>query len=306
MDIIKKTRLKRKVTLTFAPSKNNAMKHILLAAAVLISSASFSQIKAPKPSPTATISQEVGLAKVDITYSRPGIKERKIFGELVAYDKMWRLGANAPTKISFSEDVTVGGKEVAAGDYVMFAIPGASSWEMVINKNAELGGMGDYDKAEDAARFMVETTPLKDTWETFTIEFSNMTTAGAHMVLGWENTSVHVPIETKTMEMMEKQIKKELVDGPGAGSYAAGARFYLGEKKELDLALTWMTKACEMRPDAFWYLYNKAQIQAELGKNADAIATATKSMEMAKANEEGDYGYVANNEKLIAELKAKK
>ncbi|GAB5538847.1 MAG: hypothetical protein Salg2KO_09500 [Salibacteraceae bacterium] len=282
------------------------MKNALLLTAVFLSASLFGQIKSPKPSPTATITQEVGLGTIEVTYSRPGIKDRKIFGELVGFDKMWRLGANAPTKISFSEDVTIGGKEVAAGDYVMFATPGVSSWEIIINKDAELGGMGGYDQAMDAARFTVETTPLKDTWESFTIEFSNFTNSGAHMVMGWENTSVHIPIETKANEMIEKQINQVLVEGPSARDYAAGARYYLDADKNLEQALKWITKACEMRPEAFWYLHNKAQIQGKLGKNKEAIATATKSMEMAKANADGDFGYVANNEKLIAELKAKK
>lgn len=275
-------------------------------AAVLISSVAYTQIKAPKPSPVATLTQEVGLTNVDITYSRPGKKDRKIFGELVPLNEMWRLGANASTKITFSDDVTFGGQPIPAGEYALYAIPGSISWEIIVHKNLTLWGTAGYDAADDQARFKVNTKTMKDTWETLTIEFTDLTTTGGSLVIGWENTAVHIPIETKTNEMVEKQIKQVLVDGPGASDYASGARFYLEQKKDLNLALTWITKACELRPEAFWYLYNKAQIQAELGKTKEAIATATKSMELAKANADGDFGYVANNEKLIAELKAKK
>lgn len=282
------------------------MKNFLLACAVLISSASFAQINAPQPSPTATISQKVGLTDVEVTYSRPGMKGRKIFGDLVAYGSMWRLGANKATKISFSDDVTILGNEIPAGDYSLFAIPMENEWEIIVHKNLELWGTGDYKQEDDLVRFTVEAHKVDAKWESMTIDFSDFTSTGAHLYIAWENTVVHIPIETKTAEMMEKQIKAVLVDGPSATSYAAGARYYLDQKTNLKQALEWMTKACEMRPEAFWYLHNKAQIEAELGLNKEAIATATKSMEMAKASKDGDFGYVKNNENLIAEIKAKK
>jgi tetratricopeptide (TPR) repeat protein len=282
------------------------MKNFLLACAVLISSASFAQINAPQPSPTATISQKVGLSDVEITYSRPGKKDRQVFGELVAFDQEWRLGANRSTKITFSDDVTILGNEIPAGQYALYAIPRENEWEIIVHKDLTQNAPGAYEESEELVRFVVETHQLKDTWESFTIDFTNFTSTGAHLFIAWENTAVHIPIVTKTDEMMEKQIKQVLVDGPSASSYASGARYYLDQKKDMKQALAWMTKACDMRPEAFWYLYNKAQIQAELGLKKEAIATATKSMEMAKANEGGDYGYVMNNEKLIAEIKAKK
>jgi tetratricopeptide (TPR) repeat protein len=282
------------------------MKNLLLACSVLMSTLSFAQIKSPQPSPTATISQKVGLTDVEVTYSRPGKKGRTVFGDLLPFDEMWRLGANASTKIKFSDDVTILGNEVPAGEYALYVIPHQDNWEIVVHKNLTHWGTGGYDQSEDLIRVTVKTHMLKETWESLTIDFTNFTTTGADMYIAWDNVAVHVPIETKAAEMVEKQIKQVLIDGPDANSYAAGARFYLEQKKDLAQALVWMDKACTMRPDAFWYLYNKAQIQAEMGMKKEAMATAQKSMEMAKANAEGDFGYVANNEKLIAELKAKK
>jgi tetratricopeptide (TPR) repeat protein len=281
------------------------MKNFLLACSLLITATTFAQIKSPAPSPLATISQKVGLTDLEVTYSRPGKKERKVFGELVPFGEMWRVGANASTKIKFSDDVNIAGNEVPAGEYALYVIPNAENWEIIIHKNITHSGTGGYDAAEDLLRFKTNTKTLRDTWETLTIEFTELTTTGGVLYIAWENTCVHIPIETKSMEMVEKQIKQVLIDGPDAGSYAAGARFYLDNNKDLNQALAWMTKACELRPDAFWYLHTKAKIQGELGKNKEAIATAEKSLEMAKASEDGDFGYVANNEKLIAELKAK-
>lgn len=282
------------------------MKNILLLSAVLVSASVFGQIKAPQPSPMSTVTQKVGLVDVEVEYSRPGIKERKIFGELLPYGEIWRLGANASTKISFSEDVTLGGKEVPAGQYALFAIPSADSWEVIVHKNLNHWGTGNYDAAEDLVRIKVDTKKLMDTWETFTITFSNLTNTGAHLVMGWENTSVHIPIETKTNEMVEKQINKILVEGPSARDYAAGARHYLAKEENLDQALEWMTKACEMRSDAFWYMYNKAEIYGKLGRYDEAIDAAENANEMAKANPDVDYGYVKRSEQLIKNMRSKR
>lgn len=281
------------------------MKNLIIACSLFVATASMAQIKAPQPSPVASVSQKVGLTDVDITYSRPGKKGRTVFGDLVPYHEIWRLGANASTKIKFSDDVSILGNEIPKGEYALYAIPHENEWEIIIHKNLSLWGTGGYKAEDDLVRFSVKSYQLKETWESLTIDFTNFTTTGADLYIAWENTAVHIPIETKTNQMVEAQIKKTLIDGPDANSYAAGARFYLEQKTNLDQALEWMTKACEMRPDAFWYLHNKAQIQAELGMKKEAIATATKSMEMAKANSDGDFGYVANNEKLIAELKGK-
>lgn len=283
----------------------NTIKTFLLSLTVLTFFTAQAQLTTPQPSPAASVSQVVGLTDVEVTYSKPGMKDRVVFGELVPFGKIWRTGANKATSVSFSTDVTIGGAEVKAGTYSLFTIPNKEEWTIMLNSETELWGAGDYDAAKEVAKFMIKPSTTKDAYETFTIDFSHLKGANGHLNLRWENTLVAIPIETGAMDAVEKQIKEILVDGPGAGTYYNAARFYLENDKDIDQAIAWINTAIEKRPNAFWYMHQKAKMQAKKGDVKAAIATAEKSMKMASENEAGDYGYVASNEKLIAELKKK-
>jgi hypothetical protein len=283
----------------------NNIKNIFLGVLVLITAAAQAQLTTPQPSPTATINQKLGLTDISVTYSRPGAKNRVVFGELVPFGKVWRTGANKATSVTFSTDVNLGGKDVKAGTYSLFTIPNSAEWTVILNSNTELWGAGKYDEAKDVARFTIKPTILNDIVETFTIDFSHLVGSDGHMNLSWENTRVAIAVKTDANGMIEKQIKEILVDGPSAGTYYNAARFYVENDKDMNQALTWINAAINKRPEAFWYMHYKAKIQAKMGKTKEAIATAEKSLTMAKENEDGDYGYIANNEKLIAELKKK-
>lgn len=280
-------------------------KLLLSTIAAAVTFATTAQIDAPQPSPTAEIEQMVGLTEVEIEYSRPGMKDRAIFGNLVPYGEIWRTGANASTKITVGDNVTLGGKEVPAGKYALYTIPGKDSWTVIIYKDLENWGAGGYDQSKDLCRFQVKPTKLNDKVETFTIDFSDFTTNSANVNLSWENTRVSIPMVTPADELVEKQIKQVLIDGPGAGSYYSAAKFYLDKNKDLDQALEWINKAVELRPNAFWYIHVQAKVLAAQGKKKEAIAAANKSMEMAKNNEGGDFGYVKNNEDLIKKINGK-
>ena len=282
------------------------MKKTKLIALALVSTFAFSvnaQIESPQPSPLGEVEQKIGLTDIEIEYSRPGKKDREIFGKLVPYGKIWRTGANASTKIEISDDIKINGKELKKGKYALYTIPGESEWTIIFHKNLSYWGVGDYKEEEDALRITAKSTKLGVTVETLTFAFSNFTTTGGKLMLMWDNTMVAMDIETNAMEQVEAQIKKVLVDGPGAGAYAAGADFYLEKGENLEQALTWINKGIEKRPKAFWYIHKKAQILAKMGKKKEAIAAANKSIEIAKANEGGDYGYVAKNEEFIKGLK---
>ena len=280
------------------------MKTILFAALVTSVSAT-AQIKAPQPSPTAEIEQMVGLTEIEIEYSRPGVKDRVIFGDLEKWDAIWRTGANASTKIKFEDAVKINGKELAAGEYALYTIPNETEWTIIFNKNLTLWGVDGYKEEEDALRVKVKPVKLNDKVETLTIDFSHFTYSGAQLNLKWENTLISLSIETNANEQVEKQIQTQLVEGPSASSYASAAGYYLENNQKLDQALIFITKAIEKRPEAFWYVHNKAKILAKLDKKKEAIETAKKSIEIAKASEGGDYGYVAKNEALIKELGGK-
>lgn len=281
------------------------LKNFIVAVLVIFSQLAIAQLKTPQPSPAGSVTQLVGLTDVTVKYSRPGMKDRNVFGELVEFDKIWRTGANKATSITFSTEVIFGGTKVAAGSYSLFTIPGKNAWTIILNKNTEHWGTGTYDEKDDAARITVTPKSLTDAVETLTFDFSDLEGANGQLNLSWEKTKVSVLIETNANDAVEKQIKEILIDGPDAGTYSNAARYYLENNKDLKQALAWINLAIEKRPTAFWYMHQKAKIQAKLGDTKGAIASAEASLKMAKENKDGDFGYVANNEALLKELKGK-
>jgi hypothetical protein len=151
----------------------------------------------PRPSPAAKVSQQVGITMVEVDYSSPAVKKRKIWGDLVAEGKLWRTGANASTKITFSKDVTIGGKPVPAGTYALLTIPTPKSWTVILNKDVSLGGnMDKYKQDQDVARFTVtpKTAPAR---ERLTFIFSDVTDDAATLDMEWEKVRISIPIKTK-------------------------------------------------------------------------------------------------------------
>lgn len=262
------------------------------------------QIKTPAPSPVCKVNQEVGLIKVDLEYSRPSAKGRKIFGELVPFGEMWRTGANAATKVTFSDDASVGGGKLPKGTYALYTIPGEKEWSVIFYKNTNFWGTPgkDYKEEDVAARVTVPAQSLRDDVETLTMNFNNLRNNGADLEISWEYTKVVVPITVDTDSKVMADIKATL-DGPSAGAYYAAARYYYEEKKDMAQALAWVDKSLEKGGEKFWIVRQKALIQAELGRYKDAIATAEKSTELAKADGNSDYPRM--NDKSIAEWKKK-
>jgi hypothetical protein len=171
-------------------------------------------IKTPAPSPTQTIKQEFGISNVELTYSRPNIKGRKVFGDLVPYGKLWRTGANAATRIKFADDVKIGGTDVKAGEYVLYTIPTESEWEVVLNKGLSNWGIDGYKQEEDVARVKVKSAKLNESYETFTMQFVNVKPSSADLQIMWDKTAVNVPITTdidkKIMAQINNAMNKEI------------------------------------------------------------------------------------------------
>jgi Protein of unknown function (DUF2911) len=256
-------------------------------------------VKTPAPSPTQTIKQDFALSSIEIVYSRPNAKGRTIFGDLVPFGKLWRTGANGATKLTFGEDVTVGGMPVKAGTYALYTIPNKDEWEVVINKGANNGGTGGYKTEEDVARFKVKPSALPMSIESFTIMIGNTQASSADIQLLWDKTLVVIPVKAEIDSKIMKQIDTAMnVDSK---PYFQSAGYYFDNGKDLAKALEWASKAVDAQPKAYWVAHLKAKIQAKMGDKAGAIATATKSMELAKEGKNDDY--VALNEKLIATLK---
>jgi hypothetical protein len=267
-------------------------------------SAAVAQIKTPAPSPVCKISQEVGLGKVEIEYSRPSAKGRAVIGELVPYNEMWRTGANASTKINFTEDVTFGGVAVPKGNYALYTVPNRNEWELILYKNTTFWGTPDKDFVETdvAARVKAPAKSVKDVVETFTMNVGNITNSSADLQLMWENTSVSVPMIFNTDTKVLADIKAQM-EGPSANTYYQSARYYYEEKKDMKQALEWADKSLEIGGDKFWILRLKANILGELGRYQEAIATAEKST--ALAQKEGNADYPRMNTRSIADWKVK-
>jgi hypothetical protein len=267
---------------------------------LLLSSAGIvkAQINTPRPSPGSTVTQKVGLADVSVNYSRPSMKGRKVFGDVVPFDKIWRTGANEPTKISFSDTVSVEGKKLAPGEYAFYTIPGMTDWTIIFGKNPKISA-GDYKDDQEAARFTVKSEKGCADVETFTIDFTNLTTNTALLQLSWEKTIVKIKIENEVDSKVMAQIKQKMED---TQVYFQAASYYYDTNRDMKQALEWVNKATEKDPK-FYMLHLKAKIQVKLKDCKGAIETAQKSNELAKIAKNDEY--VKFNEKLIADCKGK-
>ncbi len=258
-------------------------------------------LKTPAPSPTQSLKQNFGLGEISLEYSRPSTKGRVIFGDLVPYGKIWRTGANASTKITFTDDVMVEGKAVNAGTYALYTIPGKDNWEILLYKDLTLGGgVNNYNQADELMRVNVKPTALSQKIETFTIEVADVMPTSCTIELLWDQVRVPIKVTTDIDAKVMKNIEKVMSPGDNRPYYAA-ASYYYENNKDMKQALEWVNKAVDQNPKAFWVYHLKAKIQIKLKDAKGAIETAEKSK--ALAMEAKDDTYVKNNDKLIAEAK---
>jgi hypothetical protein len=257
------------------------------------------KLEFPAPSPACTIKQRVGLTDIEIAYSRPSMKGRQIFGSLVPYGAVWRTGANAATKISFSTPVKLNGTDIAAGTYAFYTIPGENEWTIIVNKGVGQSGT-QYDQNADVARFKATPVKLSDTTiDTFTIEFNHVRDESAVITLVWEQTVVPVKVELDLTSKLVPQIEEAMSATEGRKPYYQAAMFYYDHDQDLKKASQWVDAAIAER-EAHYIVYLKAKILAKLGDKQGAIAAAKRSTELAiKAK---DTGYVKMNEELITSL----
>ncbi|MES2588698.1 MAG: DUF2911 domain-containing protein [Bacteroidota bacterium] len=279
------------------------MNKIAFLAALLISvTTSFGQqLKTPAKSPFCSVKQAVGLADVTVEYCRPSKSGRVVFGDVVPFDKIWRTGANASTKITFGEDVKVNGQALKAGTYALYTFPGKEEWKIVFNKDLTLWGDDGYNDSLDAATILVKTQKLAETVETFTIQFSNTKTTQLTTDLTWENTKVSFDITVEIDEKLTKNIEAAM--SQDKRPYHQSAQYFYDNKKDMKKALEWATKAFEINPNAYWSAVLKAKIQLELKDTKGAIATAETAKKLAEADEDGSY--VKQAEEIIKQAKTK-
>ncbi|MBS1937945.1 MAG: DUF2911 domain-containing protein [Bacteroidetes bacterium] len=274
------------------------MKQILLPVAALALCLTTNAQDLPQASPSGEVEQVVGLTKVEVDYSRPSVRDRRIFGELLPYDKVWRLGANANTTFEVSGPVEIEGQKLDKGKYSMFAIPHEGVWEIIFNKNTELWGENGRKEAEDVLRVKAKAEPCEFT-ETLTITFDDVKDDKARLDIRWEKTRVLLTLSADATKQGMENIKAAMAKKDiKAGSYASSARFAVERGVMTKDALTWAQRAVDMDP-RYYYMYTLALAQAANGQTKEALATAQKSMEAAKKAD--DMAYVKLNEAKIKE-----
>jgi Protein of unknown function (DUF2911)/Tetratricopeptide repeat len=276
------------------------MKKILLIAAVAICTTAIAQpLKTPAPSSTQTIKQDFGLASIELSYSRPNVKGRKVMGDLVPFGKVWRTGANQATTITFGDEVTIGDKKVPAGKYGFLTIPDKNSWTLIITKQTDVTSPDAYKQENDVVRVNAVPISTVNNVESFTMQFANVKASTCELHLMWEKTVVSLPISTD----VESKVMKQIDDAMNKDNrpYYAAAMYYMDNGKDLNKALSWFDKAVEQTPGAFWVHHQRANCLAKLGKKEEAIAAANKSIELATTAKNDDY--IKLNKDLLKTLK---
>ncbi|HYC84999.1 MAG TPA: DUF2911 domain-containing protein [Chryseosolibacter sp.] len=283
-------------------------KSLLIVGMLMVFLIADAQVQTPSASPSGSVSTTVGLTEIKVEYSRPRAKGRKIFGDgpdfLVPYGAIWRTGANNGTRITFADDVTVEGKSVPKGQYLIFTWPGATEWTVSLYKDVKLGGnTNDYKEADDAVKFKVKPEKLTERVETFTVNIGDISDDNktAKVQLAWENTSVKFTVGVDFDQRVMKSIESATNISPG--TYYQAASYYLENGKDLKKALEWITKAADAdeKKTMYWVWHQKAKIQKALNDKQGALASANVSLAAAKADKNRDYEKM--NEELIKSLK---
>lgn len=254
------------------------MKQIMLLTALsgsLVLNARAQDFKMPKPSPTTTVKQDFSTSSITIDYSRPSVKGRDIFGDLVPFGKVWRTGANEATKVTFGENVQLMGKDIKAGSYALYTIPGEKEWTIILNTGLSNWGTMGFDEKDDIAQFQVPAKNIAEKVETFTISIDNMTKNSCELVLSWDHTRVSIPVTADNDQRIMDYLKKELA-GPNP-PYQQAASYYLETNRNLEEAAAYADKAIAANPKAFYLHWLKARILQKTGNRSEALSEAQKA-----------------------------
>lgn len=268
---------------------------LLLAILFILATFAFSQqeLKVPTLSPITEVTQEVGLTQVKLSYSRPSAKGRKVFGDLVPFNEVWRTGANASTKLTFAQDVKIEGNALKAGTYALYTIPGDKEWTVIIHTNTKHRSIaGDvYKPAEDAFRFKVKPAKTSNVVETFTIQFGDITTKSCNVIVSWEDTQIKFKVEFDVDSEVEKQIAA-LASAPEGMSHQnlfLSAEYYLHNGKDLVKADGWIVSAMEKSPKNARYGLLRAKILAKSGNKEEALKVVADANAWAKETKNANY-----------------
>ncbi|MCX6319882.1 MAG: DUF2911 domain-containing protein [Bacteroidetes bacterium] len=277
------------------------MKRLILAISALagVFVADAQQLTTPQPSPTQTIKQNFGISSIELSYSRPGLKGRKLYIDLAPTGKVWRTGANAATTLTFGDEVTIGGTKIPAGKYGLLSIPDPAEWTIIISKQTDVTSPDAYKLDQDVVRLKVKPFQLPFPIETFTISFDDMKGNSCNLGLMWGTVYLSFAITTDVDGKVMKQIDN--IMNKDNKPYYTAATYYFDNGKDLNLALAWVNKAVEAAPNEQpWVHTLKTKILAKLGKKAEAIAAANNAIRI--ANETKFPDFVKQNEDILKTL----
>ena len=268
------------------------IKKVILGLTMLVGTLNVqAQLNTPQPSPLSKMVQIVGLTDVSLEYSRPSMRGREVFGNLVPFGKMWRTGANANTKISFSDDVVIDGKQLKSGTYAIYTIPNKTSWDVIFYTDSNNGGLPKtWDESKVALKAKAQVYPMPVDIETFTMTFDDLTSDSAVIGMLWGKVYAGVKFEVPTDVLVTNAINAAMKDNPKASDYYASAVYYYETDKDINQAKIWIDTFMSMTEKPAFYQYRKQSlIYAKAGDKNGAIDAAKKSLESAKVAGNSDY-----------------
>jgi hypothetical protein len=280
----------------------------ILAAGLLLASAAQAQTKLTVPplSPSTHIRQSFSTSYIDLTYSRPSLRGRVAFGNLVPNGTVWRTGANTVTKVRFGEEVKINGQTVPAGAYALLTIPDAKEWTFILNRDTAQWGTYEYKQSLDVVRVKAPPTKLAAPVETMGLTVENLKPASADLVLSWDRTQVVLPITADPDRIVMSQIEQAMKGEKKP--YTSAAQYYYNTGKDLTPAVGWLNEFIKANPTEYYGYYWKAKLLQKQGRNKEAIEAANKSLELVKTdkNEVSKAEYTRLNQEVLAAAGAKK
>lgn len=257
--------------------------------------------KMPAPSPSVSIQQDFSTSFIKLEYSRPSVKERKVFGELIPFGQIWRTGANATSKVTFGEEVFVGNQPVKPGTYSLYTIPGEKEWTILLNTALDNWGADGYDEKKDVVKMSVPVKHIKNQ-ESFSLSVEDLTPNSAHIVLAWADVAIEIPVKADNHDRIMEHLQTAL-DGKNP-PYMQAASYYLANNVKMEEALKYMELAIKENPNAYYMYWTKARILEKLDKKDEALKSAKTAAEMAKKTSEAyAHEYQRNFEEMQKRLK---
>ena len=256
-------------------------------------------------SPACTVSQELGISKIDLTFARPAVKGRKIWGAVVPYGEVWRAGANNATVITFSHAAKVAGKEVPAGSYGFFVIPGKKAWTLILNKQAKQWGAYAYKQEEDQLRWEVKPK-AGPALEYLDYRVIPVDSGHATVELGWAKLRVSFPVVFDTKAIYWAHLEDRLKQAPDTDwvPWYQAAKYCQDLGIEPQKALAWIEKSLKIG-DSFWNHETAARIYRDAKRMPEALAHLQKAIDLSKPGG-APKEYTENLEKELVVWKGQK